>query len=231
MPTTNVKTFAGWVILSTLLLSLSFAQPDANALSADQECYNAVMHGQQLLSNNDWNNAMLAFRSAQKMQPLDSRPYFWIGYCLENTGDLKGAVKAYADCLNTAKMHGMDSAELRIDLGNTLCKLNYFKEAIFDYRRALIIDPSLTIAHLGLARAYIETRNWQSALQELDVCRKQSLQPPELPYLRALALAGAGARQDAARELEAFVTANKGSGSEPQLMQKAVTLLDELKRP
>jgi len=103
-----------------VVLNLYLSQ-NAYAL-ADEDCYNAVMRGRQLLANNDLPNALLTFRNAQRISPIDSRPYFWIGYCLERTGDLNGAVKAYADCLDSAKVHGMDSAELRIDLGNTLCK-------------------------------------------------------------------------------------------------------------
>jgi tetratricopeptide (TPR) repeat protein len=187
------------------------------------------MRGRQLVANNDLANALVTFRSAQRIQPIDSRPYFWIGYCLERTGDLNGAVKAYAECLNSAKMHSMDSAELRIDLGNTLCKLNYFKEAIFDYKRALVIDPSLTVAHICLARAYIETKDWQAATQELDFCAAHSIAVPELIYLRALTLSAQGARGEALKQIETFIASNQTTLQNSLLMQKALALETELK--
>jgi len=103
----------------------------------------------------------------------------------------------------------MDSAELRIDLGNTLCKLNYFKEAIFDYKRALVVDPTLGIAHICLARAYVETRDWQAATRELDFCAAHSISAPELTYLRALALSAQGAKDEALQQIEMFIHSNQ----------------------
>lgn len=197
----------------------------------DEDCYNAVVRGRQMVANNDLANALVTFRAAQRMSPVDSRPYFWIGYCLERTGDLNGAVKAYSACLDSAKSHSMDSAELRIDLGNTLCKLNYFKEAIFDYKRALVIDPSLTVAHVCLARAYVETNDWLSATQELDFCQAHSIWAPELAYLRALTLCAQGARSDALKQIETFISSNQRTLQNSMLMQKALTLQAELQRP
>lgn len=204
------------------------AWQSANA-TADEDCYDAVVRGRQMVANNDLVNALVTFRAAQRISPVDSRPYFWIGYCLERTGDLNGAVKAYAECLDSAKMHGMDSAELRIDLGNTLCKLNYFKEGIFDYKRALIIDPTLTIAHVCLARAYVETSDWQAATQELDFCAAHSISVPELTYLRALTLCARGARSEALKQIETFISSNQRTLQNSMLMQKALALETELK--
>ncbi|MBI2811321.1 MAG: hypothetical protein HYX67_10895 [Candidatus Melainabacteria bacterium] len=216
------------IILAVVLILVAWQRADAGA---DEDCYSAVVRGRQLVANNDLANALVTFRSAQRIQPLDSRPYFWIGYCLERQGDLNGAVKAYAECLDSAKMHGMDSAELRIDLGNTLCKLNYFKEGIFDYKRALVIDPSLTVAHICLARAYVETKDWQSATQELDYCAAHSISVPELIYLRALTLSAQGARDEALKQIETFIASNQRTLQNSLLMQKALALETELKRP
>ncbi len=219
-------------VLRTLFICvgwLSVVTPPVLA-SADEDCYDAVIRGRQFVAKNDLDNALQTFRTAQKIQPIDSRPYFWIGYCLERTGDLKGAVKAYADCLDSAKLHGMDSAELRIDLGNTLCKLKYYKEAIFDYKRALVIDPNLTVAHICLLRAYIETKDWQSANQEFDYCAAHSLAVPEIGYLRALALAGQGANAQALAQIQTFIASNQRTLQNTLVMQKAQALESELKR-
>jgi tetratricopeptide (TPR) repeat protein len=189
------------------------------------------MRGRQQVAKNDLIGALQTFRAAQRIQPIDSRPYFWIGYCLEQTGDFSGAVKAYADCLDSAKMHGMDSAELRIDLGNTLCKLNYYKEAIFDYKRALVIDPSLTIAHICLLRAYVDTKDWQACNREFDYCASHSISVPEIAYLRALALSGQGARAEALTQIQTFISSNQRTLQNTLLMQKAQALESELKRP
>jgi tetratricopeptide (TPR) repeat protein len=216
-------------IVATFTLVISCSNKVC-ALQADDDCYNAIMRGRQYVTKNDIANALLSFRTAQKFQPSDARPYFWIGYCLERTGDANGALKAYADCLESSKQHGLDSAELRIDLGNTLCKLNYFKEAIYDYRRALVIDPSLTVAHLCLARAYIETKDWANAMHELDFCRTHSLAVPEIGYLRTLALIGQGARAEALNQIQIFTNSQQRTLKNEALLQKAQALESELKR-
>lgn len=211
------------------LIVADFFPPVAVGSQSDDDCYSAVMQGRQLLINNDYVKALSAFRAAQKLQPIDARPYFWIGYCLERTNDLNGAVKAYADCLDAAKLHAMDSAELRIDLGNTLCRLNYFKEAVYDYRRALAIDPSLTVAHLCLARVYIETKDYNGALQELDFCISHSFPAPEIGFLKALALQGTGSRVEALAQLRSFIAEQK-SLQNSQIMARAMALEAEWQR-
>jgi tetratricopeptide (TPR) repeat protein len=216
-------------LLITITLMIACSN-EVYALQADDHCYSAIMRGRLYVTKNDMPNALLSFRTAQKFQPSDARPYFWIGYCLERNGDANGALKAYADCLESSKQHGMDSAELRIDLGNTLCKLNYFKEAIYDYRRALVIDPSLTVAHLCLARAYIETKDWANALHELDFCQTHSLAVPEVGYLRALALTGQGARAEALNQIQIFIGSQQRTLKNEALLQKAQALESELKR-
>lgn len=213
-------------VLATNLIAVTQA-----FATADEDCYEAVARGRQLLAKNELAGALQTFRAAQRIQPIDSRPYFWIGYCLERSGDLNGAVKAYADCLNSAKMHGMDSAELRIDLGNTLCRLNYYKEAIFDYKRALVIDPGLTVAHICLLRAYIETKDWSAANGEFDYCATHSITIPEIAYLRALALAAQGARAEALVQIQTFISSNQRSLQNTAVMQKAQALEAELKQP
>src|SRR6185369_14968960 len=65
------------------------------------------------------------FQKYVKLKPEDPRGYFWLGMALDELGDLKGALSAYIDSLEEGKKLGMDSEELRVNLGNTLMKLNY----------------------------------------------------------------------------------------------------------
>lgn len=202
-----------------LLLSIN----PAFAAQADEDCFQAMEKGKAALSKNDVQQALKFFRSAQQLQQSDARPYFWIGYCLEKANDSSGAVKAYAQCIEAEKLHGMDSAELRLDLGNALCRLNYFKEAIYDYKRAIEIDPTLVVAHLALARAQVSMKDWNSALVEMDYCANHGFAAPELNYLRALALDGMGRRNDAIQALQTFIT-EQPTLQNSQIMQKALAL-------
>lgn len=218
------------IITRTLLMLCilyNLACPQVVADAADEQCYATMNQGRQALAENDMRRAMLLFQAAKQMQPSDARPYFWIAVCLDQSGDANGAVKAYADCIAAAKEHGMDSAELRIDLGNALCKLNYYKEAIYDYRRALQIDPNLNIAHLYLARALIEKGEWAKALSELDLCNNQ----PEVPFLRSLALKGEGNRPEALKEIRRYLASLQGNATNGPQADRAHQLENELARP
>lgn len=203
------------------------ACPPVLADAADEQCYATMNQGRQALGVHDIHRALLFFQTAKQIQPADARPYFWIGVCLDQMGDANSAVKAYADSIAAAKEHGMDSAELRIDLGNALSKLNYYKEAIYDYQRAVQIDPDLKIAHLFLARALIEKGEWTQALSELDLCNNQA----EVPFLRALAFKGAGDPAQALIEIRRYLTSLNGNTANNRLADRAHQLEKELAMP
>lgn len=62
---------------------------------------------------------------------------FGKGNELYRKGDFKGAVSAYESVLNTKK----ESAELYFNLGNAYYKLNEVAPAIYNYEKALLLNP------------------------------------------------------------------------------------------
>ncbi|MGK3888185.1 hypothetical protein ABI011_14765, partial [Enterococcus faecium] len=86
-----------------------------------------------------------------------------------------------------------------------------------------------TVAHLCLARAYIEIKDFKAALQELDFCGAHSFTPPEFGFLKALALDGVGARPDALNQLRSFITEQRALQNS-RIMQRAIALEAEWRR-
>ena len=168
-------------------------------------------------------HAVSALNRALELKPRDMTANFWKGLALDEMGDLEGASDAYIACLNRAIDLGMDSAELRINLGNVLLKRNYIKQAHFDFQRALEIEPSNAHARLGLGHTLIREEQWDQALKELRKCSELGLNDPAVAYLKAVALLALGQKNDAVSELAPCLSP-QARGSHPALFQQAVRL-------
>jgi Flp pilus assembly protein TadD len=85
-------------------------------------------------------------------QFLDPYSFLRAGMANENTGDHKGAERAYRRGLEIAP----DDAELRNALGWTFFQEGRSAEAVAEYERALKTDPKLVKSHNNMALALVE---------------------------------------------------------------------------
>jgi Flp pilus assembly protein TadD len=92
-------------------------------------------------------------------QFLDPYSFLRAGMANENTGNHKGAERAYRRGLEIAP----DDAELRNALGWTLFQEGRSAEAVTEYERALRVDPELVKAHNNLALALVELGRLEEA--------------------------------------------------------------------
>jgi len=63
---------------------------------------------------------------------VDPTPQFLLGLIYDQKGNPQAALNNYTQSVKKATSLGMDSSQLRINLANTLVKLNYLKEAEFE---------------------------------------------------------------------------------------------------
>jgi Flp pilus assembly protein TadD len=92
-------------------------------------------------------------------QFLDPYSFLRAGMANENTGDHKGAERAYRRGLELAP----DDAELHTALGWTLFQEGRSEEAVAEYERALKTDPRLVKSHNNLALALVELGRLEEA--------------------------------------------------------------------
>ena len=104
-------------------------------------------------------------------QFLDPYSFLRAGMANENTGDHKGAERAYRRGLKIAP----EDAELRNALGWTLFQDGRTVEAVAEYERALAANPNHAKAHNNLALALVELGRLEEAASHFE--RSLELEP------------------------------------------------------
>jgi len=145
------------------------------------------------------------FKEFVRLHPNDPTGFFWLGKIADETGRTQDAFHYYVESLNRAKAIGMDSEELRLNLGNTLLKLGYYKEATYDFERAIEIDNKSVTAHLNLAKLFLVTGQDAKALEELNDCSSLGMNDSHVTLFRAWALKRLGQLEESRREAHRFM--------------------------
>src|SRR5262249_33649193 len=156
------------LLLTWLLLGLTqaaFSQPQPSDYASYEHL---IVDGRAWLSQKRFDEARTCFEKYAQRFGNDPLSYFLLGTLADESGDFVKAVPLYAKSLAVAKSRVLDSEELRINLGNSLLKLNYYDEAIFDYKRAIEINDKSQLAHLNLSKAFLLKGRYSEALSELN---------------------------------------------------------------
>jgi tetratricopeptide (TPR) repeat protein len=183
-------------------------QPDQSRL---------ISRGAEQIALGHFAAAEALFKEFTRIRPQDPTGYFWLGKVADETGRTQEAFHNYVDSLNRAKAIGMDSEELRLNLGNTLLKLGYYKEATYDFERAIEINSKNGFAHYNLAKLFLVTGQDSKALSELDYCSTLGMNDPHVSLFRAWALKRLGQLDESKREAHRYLE-QTGPG-EPKELQ------------
>jgi tetratricopeptide (TPR) repeat protein len=169
--------------------------------------------GAELLQKGRCNEAEGYFQEFVQTHPSDPSGYFWLGKVADETGHIQQAFRRYVESLNAAKGLGMDSEELRVNLGNVLLKLGYYKEATYDFQRAIYIDKKNLLAHYSLAKLFLITGQDADALAELSRCTALGLNDPHVTLFRSWGLKRLGQLEESSSEAHRFL--DQASPNEP----------------
>ncbi|MBM3839869.1 MAG: tetratricopeptide repeat protein [Verrucomicrobia bacterium] len=115
-----------------------------------------------------WREAAQEYAELLPVQPNDPTLFQQFGLCCQELGEFQLAEKAYLKTLH----FGLDSPELQFNLGATRLKLGRPLEAISTFQKALLQDPLLTLANLGMANAYRQLGDLDSA----EACLRRELE-------------------------------------------------------
>lgn len=188
-----------------------------------------IRQATQLISSGQLDPAIALLQKSMEFRRVDPTPQFLLGLIYDQKGSLQAALSNYTMSVKKATALGMDSSQLRINLGNTLFKLNYLKEAEFDYKRAIEIDDKNEIAHLNYGRLLLFKADYAGAFKELQRAHELMVTDPNLPLYEALALKGLGNVEGSRQQLEVFLDRAKGINSDPKVINMAEKLLASMK--
>lgn len=169
--------------------------PLLQALPA-KPAFSALREGTQLLDRGSLEEALAFFQDYCRRIPSDPSGYFWTAICYDEMGNNDFALDSYRSALSLAAKTGMDSAEIRVGMGNSFLKSKDIEKAIESYTKALEINPQYGLAQLNLGRAYLEKSDFQSALTAFSRCDELGVRYSQLPYYRARALLGLGRKDE-----------------------------------
>ncbi len=119
------------------------------AIALDPKLAEAYMNLGLLLADREPAEAVAPLRKAVELLPTQSRPRFLLGWALERSGDLEGAVEPY----QTAERLDPQDYEATFALGRALLRLNRAAEAEKEFRKAVEMRGDSAPARLGLANA------------------------------------------------------------------------------
>lgn len=142
-----------------------------------------LAEGQKLLAAGQAPKAAELFQQYVAQHDSDGEGFFWLGTALNEIGDAKGSVEAFSQAVTLNSRTGADSAQLRVNFGNSLMVLERTDEALFQYHKAVSVDPNEARAYFNLARAQIKKESpvtAQAALSNLQKARALGLTHPDL---------------------------------------------------
>ncbi|CAN5203153.1 hypothetical protein BH11CYA1_BH11CYA1_32340 [soil metagenome] len=186
--------------------------------------------GKSYFAAGDLARALTSFRQYEAQKPNNIAVHFWIGLILDQTGDSKAAINEYNQSLAQASSIGTDSAELRINMGNSQAKLGNSKEALSNYQRAIVIDSANPLAYLGLSKCLIESGDYDGALKAIDRFAALGGRDLNVPLIRGLALTGQSKLGPAREQLRLYLNSSQtgGMANNSPLNQLAVKILSEI---
>ncbi|MBX9772736.1 MAG: tetratricopeptide repeat protein [Candidatus Obscuribacterales bacterium] len=168
----------------------------------------SLSEGQKLLAAGQAPKAAALFQQYVKENDSDGEGYFWLGTALNEIGDAKGSVEAFGQAVTLNSRTGADSAQLRVNFGNSLMVLDRTDEALFQYHKALAIDPNEARAYFNLARAQIKKESpvtAQAALLNLQKASALGLSHPDIYRYSAMSYIILSENDKAAKELKLYL--------------------------
>jgi tetratricopeptide (TPR) repeat protein len=178
----------------TFALPHQVTAPGGQGLTTVDPSYQAQMAGiieaRRVLAQGELANAIQLLKDFCIKYPNNADGHFWLAFADKQANDLPAAFDEYARCLDSAKNDGMDSAEMRNNLGNLLVQVDatqYGKQAEYNFQRAIEIDPDLSRAHENLGRLLLMQGRYPEALRELNTSKLSEHTTGRLCLLRALA--------------------------------------------
>jgi tetratricopeptide (TPR) repeat protein len=139
--------------------------------------------GYLLVQTGDYKAAVVVLKNAVRMNPNSVNARRYLAYSLVQTG-------SYAEASEQLKAISIVSPLLAYDYalsGNIDVRLGLNDEALQEYRKALVLEPTMPAARAGIVELFVLAGDFQGATFLCSDCIAKSHNPSELVYFQRLA--------------------------------------------
>jgi serine/threonine protein kinase/lipoprotein NlpI len=158
--------------------------PDAQPEKAWEFC----ARGRSLMQAGKLEAAAREFKSAIHLEPGGLWPNYYEGICTYRLGRPKEALPAFSVCVGAAGQ-GTDrtvKAQILFDRALAYSGVGADREAFEDYTRALELDSTMGKSSLNRGLLYFKFKNYNQAIDDLNVALANSVPPAVVHYNLAL---------------------------------------------
>jgi len=166
----------------------------------DERAHNAL--GNYFYFNQqDFDRAIVAYRTAIEINQEFTQPYNMLGYALRFIGDFAGSEQAfqrYTELIPDQPNPYDSYAEL-------LMKMGRFEESIAGYKKALAIDPNFVASHIGIGNNWMfmdRFENARTAFSEIEAIARSDAERRLICTWRAISYLHEGDFENAFDEIQ-----------------------------
>lgn len=200
------------------------AQRQADPRARSAAAWASLDRAKQMVQDGQAKEALVILKDFVIQKPKEPEGFFWAGVAFDHLGQPTRALRAYLNALTLSLDAGMDSAELRVNMGNALLKEGRVDEALTNLKRAVAIDGRLSVAHLSYARGLIEKGDATEALAQLRRAEDLNADSKQVAYYRLKALEKLGQKEEARIERKALIDGATDPAQKAKLQEEFKSL-------
>jgi tetratricopeptide (TPR) repeat protein len=198
---------------SALSFCLLFTTASASAAFPVESSTADVLtrRGYVLVQAGDYKAAVVILKNALRMNPNSVNARRYLAYSLVQTG-------SYSDAAEQLQAISVVSPLLAYDYalsGNIDVRLGLNDEALQEYRKALVLEPTMPAARAGIVELFVLASDFQGATFLCSDCIAKSHNPSELVYFKRIA--------DSIRAAQ-LLSVNQESSSKADAQMSAVSV-------
>ncbi|ODS30121.1 MAG: peptidase [Candidatus Scalindua rubra] len=139
------------------------------ALDIEPENLKPVRYlGTAYLANEDYRNALRAFKKISRPPELDSDLFISIGICLENLGNSEGSLCAYRNAVTLSPL----SKKANLQLASTLHNCGKLEDALSVYGYILQEWPETTEVLIDIGNIYLDKGEYNNAIDTFESAQR-----------------------------------------------------------
>ncbi len=146
------------------------------------ECSSAELTSAKLyLQKSEWDKAEVELQKDVTDNPQDGEGWYWLGYVKGQKQEYAGMTDAFRQCLKISDAHKKDIGDITLhywvqsynqgtkDLQAGKDTTGLYAKSVTEFNNAILLEPDSLMSYKGLAYAYLNMGNNDSALGPLNI--------------------------------------------------------------